>query len=351
MIQQAIRNLVEGRSLDSRDAESCVGEIVEGGASQAQMGAFLVALRAKGESPDEIAAFASALRGYSVRIHPAVGGRLVDTCGTGGDTSKTFNVSTISAVVAAGAGASVAKHGNRSVTGRCGSADLMESLGFNLAVEPPRVEESIERNGIGFMFAPTFHPAMKKVAPVRKEVGVRTIFNLMGPLLNPAGANSQLVGVYAPTLVPVMAEVLGKLGTERAMVVHGLEGMDEISVSEKTLISTLNEDSISTREYSPSDFGLQDGRASVSEPSGPDEAAALAVGLLSGRGTETASMRMVLANASASLVVAGLADSLPHGVELARRSIASGAAMKKLTELVRSSGGEASRIEALAAEA
>jgi anthranilate phosphoribosyltransferase len=312
------------------------------------VGAFLVALRMKKETPEEIAAIAAMLRKVSVRIGPSVQGRLVDTCGTGGDSTKPFNVSTLSALVAAGAGAAVAKHGNRSVTSRCGSADLMEQLGFNLAVEPRSVQESIEKNGIGFMFAPTFHPAMKAVAGVRRDVGIRTIFNVVGPLINPAGASSQLVGVYSSSMVPVIAEVLRRLGTEEAMVVHALEGMDEISVTGRTLASVLKDGRITNREYVPADFGFDGRRMGWLEVDGPQQAAELAVRILNGEEKDSTTQRMVLANASASLVVAGLAERLIDGVELARGSIHSGAAMKKLTELVASSGGDRNRVEELA---
>jgi anthranilate phosphoribosyltransferase len=194
----------------------------------------LVALRGKGESPEEIAGFAATFRRYGTKIMPKVSGRLVDTCGTGGDGARTFNVSTLAAVVAAGAGVTIAKHGNRSVTSKCGSADLLERLGFNLAMTPDRVRESIEQIGIGFMFAPSFHPAMKKVAPVRAELGIRTIFNLMGPLINPAGADSQVIGVYSRPLALKVARALENLGSTEAMVVHAAEGMDEFSIAGRT---------------------------------------------------------------------------------------------------------------------
>jgi anthranilate phosphoribosyltransferase len=348
MIQQAVQRILDGSVLTQGEIEASVREIAEGRATQSQMAAFLVALRQRGETPEEIAAFASTLREYSVRINPRVRGRLVDTCGTGGDRVKTFNVSTVSAFVAAGAGASVAKHGNRSVTSRCGSADLLEKLGFNVAIPPALVKETIERVGIGFMFAPAFHPAMKHVAPVRRELGVRTIFNLLGPLTNPAGANAQLVGVYSPELVEKVANVLRMLGSEEVMVVHGREGMDEISTSGRTLVSWLKDGEIETREFSPEDFGLKSRGAVGREVDGADDAARITLEILEGRDFDSPLTEMVLVNSAAALVVARRADDLPGGVELARESLESGAALSKLKALVNYSGGDVSRIEVYA---
>lgn len=338
MIRQAVQTLSEGRDLDDGEIAEVVKEMVEGTATSAQMGGFLIALRSKGESPGEVAAFARALRNFGVRIDPKVGGRMIDTCGTGGDSLKTFNVSTMAALVAAGAGAVVAKHGNRSFTSRCGSADVLERLGFNLEVEPREVEASIERAGIGFMFAPKFHPAMKSVAAVRKELGVRTVFNLMGPLLNPAPVRGQVVGVYSRELVPTMAEVLKMLGVERAMVVHALEGMDEISVSGKTVISELADGEVSQREYSPRELGVESRGVDGLEVRDAEEASRLAVetirGVSGGPGLD-----IVLVNAAAALIVAGKAGGFADGVALARESVRDGSAMGKLHQLVELSGG------------
>ncbi len=323
-------------------------DIAEGRATPSQMGGFLVALRRKGETPGEVAAFASTLREYSVRIRPRIQGRLVDTCGTGGDKTKTFNVSTLAAFVAAGAGASVAKHGNRSVTSRCGSADVLEKLGYNLGVAPSLVKETIERNGVGFMFAPNFHPAMKNVAPVRKELGVRTVFNLMGPLINPAGADSQVVGVYSPELVEKVAEVLRLLGSREVMVVHSLEGMDEISTSGKTLVAWMRDGKVTTDELTPEDFGVERSLSPPWEVDGVEEGAKTALRVLGG----TADARLtdiVVANSAAALVVGGRADDLAEGAEMARESIRSGAALTKLRRMVSMSGGDASKVEAYAA--
>ncbi|MCL4355434.1 MAG: anthranilate phosphoribosyltransferase [Nitrososphaerota archaeon] len=348
MIQQAIQKILGGTPLTRDEVEGTAREIAEGKATQAQMGGFLVALARKGETPEEIASFASTLRGYSVRIDPQVNGRLVDTCGTGGDRAKTFNVSTVAALVAAGAGASVAKHGNRSVTSKCGSADVLERLGYNVGASPAMVKESIEKFGVGFMFAPAFHPAMKYVAPIRRELGVRTVFNLMGPLINPAGASAQLVGVYSPELVEKVAVVLMMLGCEEALVVHAREGMDEISTSGKTLAAWLREGEIETLELSPADFGIGEGGTQLREVGGAEEAAQVVLSILGGGGRATSLTDTVLLNSAAALVVAGRADDFPEGVELARESLASGEALARLRRLVEGSGGDVSRIEAYA---
>ncbi len=340
--QGAIQLILDGRDLSSETIEGCLKEIVEGTATPAQVGGLLVALRKKGETVDEIAAFASTLRGYStMKERPSVAGRMIDTCGTGGDTVKTPNVSTISSFVAAGAGAVVAKHGGRSVTSKSGSADVLERMGFNLAMEPSRVKDSIEEIGIGFMFAPSFHPAMKQVAPVRKELGVRTIFNLMGPLINPARVDAQLLGLYTPTLVPHVAAVLGRLGLQEAIVVHGLEGIDEISVTGKTLVSHLKDGKIDTRECLPRDFGLPDGPLiPPRSPIDAEDGAMLAMSILSGDARERdCGYLMVLVNSAACLVLAQKASTFEEGMALAESSIESGRALYKLDQMVEFSGG------------
>ncbi len=341
-VQAAIQSVLDGKDLSSEAVSACLKEIVDGVATPAQIAGLLVGLRKKGETVEEIAAFAATLRAYStMKDRPSVRGRMVDTCGTGGDTIKTPNVSTMSCFVAAGAGAVVAKHGGRSVTSKSGSADVLEKLGFNLAMEPSRVKDSIEQLGIGFMFAPAFHPAMKQVAPVRKELGVRTVFNLMGPLINPARVDAQLLGLYSPALVPQVAAVLGRLGLQEALVVHGQEGVDEISVTSKTLVSHLKDGRVETREYAPREFGLREGP--LTKPSGPadaEEGAMLAISVLSGDAADRDYGRqMVLLNSAACLVLAQKAGSFAEGVELAASSIKSGRAMAKLEQLVKFSGG------------
>jgi anthranilate phosphoribosyltransferase len=345
LIQQAIQQLVEGKDLSDAEIAGSVSEIAEGQATPAQMGAFLTALRRKGETVEEIAAFAAKLRTYSLQIRPSNAGKMIDTCGTGGDAVKTFNVSTISAIVAAGAGAVVAKHGGRSVTSRCGSADLLEHLGFNLGMEPTKVKDSIEQVGIGFMFAPGFHPAMKNVGPVRKELGIRTIFNLMGPLLNPAGADSQVLGVYSPKLTAEIAQVLARLGSRHAMVIHALEGMDEISVSGKTMISTLRDGEVRTQEFGPRDYGVELANPGTLEVVGVEECVRTALDILSGSTRGGSKLDMVLVNSAAALMVAGKADSFAGAIPIARESIESGNAFKKLEGLVRFSGGNMTMVE------
>ncbi len=340
--QGAIQAILDGRDLSGETVSSCLKEIVEGTATPVQIAGLLVALRKKGETVEEIAAFASALRGYStMKDRPSVKGRMIDMCGTGGDAVKTPNVSTMASFVAAGAGAVVAKHGGRSVTSKSGSADVLEKLGFNLAMEPSRVKDSIEQIGIGFMFAPAFHPAMKQVAPVRKELGVRTVFNLMGPLINPARVEAQLLGLYTPTLVPQVAAVLGKLGLEEAMVVHGLEGVDEISVTGKTLLSHLKDGRIETREYLPREFGLREGPLlPPTSPADAEEGAMLALSVLSGDSkARDCGALMVLASSAACLVLAQRATTFSEGAELAASSIKSGRAIGKLEQMVKFSGG------------
>jgi anthranilate phosphoribosyltransferase len=341
-IQSAIQLILDGKDLSSETISDCLKEIVEGTATPAQIGGFLVGLRKKGETVEEIAAFASTLRGYStMKDRPSVNGRMIDMCGTGGDAVKTPNVSTISSFVAAGAGAVVAKHGGRSVTSRSGSADVLEKLGFNLGMEPSRVKDSIEQIGIGFMFAPAFHPAMKQVAPVRRELGVRTVFNLMGPLINPARVDAQLVGLYTSALVPQVAAVLGKLGLQEAMVVHGLEGVDEISVTQKTLVSHLKDGKVETREYLPREFGVSDGPlVPPTSPADAEEGAMLALKVLSGDSSERdCGQTMVLVNSAACLILAQRATTFVEGIDLAASSIKSGRAMEKLEQMVKFSGG------------
>ena len=241
MIKENIKKLVNGADLTHEESAASMKEIMSGEATNTQIGAFLTALRMKGETSNEITAFTSVMKQYCNQISPTVKGRLVDTCGTGGDKIKTFNISTTAAFVVAGADVAVAKHGNRSVTSKCGSADVLEMLGLNLSIVPEDVERAIEEVGVGFMFAPAFHPAMKYAIGPRREVGIRTVFNVLGPLTNPADANAQLLGVYDPRLTEPLANSLKSLGSEEAMVVHGLNGLDEISTIGKTRVSWLKE--------------------------------------------------------------------------------------------------------------
>lgn len=348
MIRETIGKLVEGRSLSFEEARETMGEIMTGRATDAQIGSFLTALRVKGETIDEISALASVMRDYCHRINPCVDGRLVDTCGTGGDRVDTFNISTTAAFVASGAGVSIAKHGNRSVTSLCGSADVLQGLGLNLALDPEEVKRSIEEVGVGFMFAPAFHPAMKHAIGPRKELGIRTVFNILGPLTNPAGASAQLIGVYDPSLTEPLAKSLERLGSEEAMVVHGLDGMDEISTLGATRLSWLRDGEIKTFEAMPRDFGVKRARPEEITGAGPDESAELTYRILNDvEGSEDPRTEIVLVNGAAGIVVGGKADDFLCGMELAREAIGSGAAYARLRALVKTSGGDTSRLEEL----
>ena len=348
MIMESITKLVEQENLSCEVAQRAMGEIMSGNATNAQIAAFLTALRMKGETVEEIAAFAEIMREHCFRIHPRVTGRLLDTCGTGGDKVKTFNVSTAAAFVIAGAGVAVAKHGNRSVTSRCGSADVLERLGLNLGNAPEAVKRDIEQVGIGFMFAPIFHPAMKYAVSPRKEIGIRTIFNVLGPLTNPASADAQLLGVYDRRLIEPAAHVLRNLGCEEAMVVHGLNGLDEISTMGKTAISWLREGKIANLETAPRDFRVKQVTAEALSVSSPEESAEVIFRILYGRSTaDEPKMEIVLVNSAAGIIVGGKAENFLQGMEVARKSLDSGSAYKKLKELIRTSNGDLSKLEEL----
>lgn len=351
-MKESIAKLVEGQDLTSVEAVETMSDVMSGKATESQIAAFLTAFRMKGGTIEEITAFASVMRQFCHHIHPKGADRLVDTCGTGGDLIKTFNISTIAAFVAAGAGIAVAKHGNRSVTSRCGSADVLESLVLNLTMAPTLVEKSIEQVGIGFLFAPTFHPTMKYASNPRREIGIRTVFNLLGPLTNPADATAQLLGVYDETLTEPLAHILAKLGVEQAMVVHGLDGLDEISTIGRTKVTSLTLQGISTTYLDPEDFGFERAEQSSLEVSTTDESAAIVVKILNGQNTQTTGLQnpkyeIVLANAAAAIVVGGKSKNLVEGIDVAKESIDSGAAYKKLRALIKFSGGDLSVLEAL----
>lgn len=348
MIKEGIRKLIDGTDLTYEESQQIMKEIMSGKATNAQIAAFLTALRMKGETANEITAFTEVMKEYCIRIHPHVEGRLVDTCGTGGDKIKTFNISTTAAFVVAGAGGVVAKHGNRSVTSKSGSADVLERLGLNLNQEPEAVENTIEKVGIGFMFAPAFHPAMKYAIGPRREVGIRTVFNVLGPLTNPADANAQLLGVYDRKLAEPLAHALKNLGCEEAMVVHGLDGLDEISTIGKTVISWLREDEVTTVETVPKDFGVKLARPEDIKGTTPDESAEITFKILNGCcDTNDPKTEIVLVNGVAGIIVGGKAEDFSYGMELARESIDSGAAYKKLKALVKASHGNLSKLEEL----
>jgi anthranilate phosphoribosyltransferase len=276
-----------------------------------------------------------------------VQGRLVDTCGTGGDKIKTFNVSTAAAFVIAGTGVKVAKHGNRAVTSKSGSADVLEKLGLNINLEPKTVEGIIEQVGVGFMFAPAFHPSMKYAAESRREIGIRTVFNVLGPLTNPACANAQLLGVYDAKLVVPIASVLEKLGCLEAMVVHGLDGLDEISTVGKTVIAHLKKGNVMKLDFVPSNFGVKTAAIADLQSSTADESAEIIFKILSGKKDDNAKVELVLVNSAAGVIVGGKAENFKDGLEMARESILSGAAYGKLKDLVKASAGNLQKLEEL----
>jgi anthranilate phosphoribosyltransferase len=328
-MQEHIERVTEGEDLTIDEAEAAATGVFEE-ATEAQIGALLAALRAKGETEAEIAGFARGMRGAARTITPDRE-PLVDTCGTGGDDYDTINVSTTSAIVASGAGVPVAKHGNYSVSSSSGSADVLEVAGVTVDAEPPAVERAIEDRGIGFMLAPVFHPAMKAVIGPRQELGMRTIFNILGPLTNPAGADAQVLGVYDPDLVPLIGRAVAHMPVEHALVVHG-SGLDEIAIHDETTVAEVRGDEIEEYTLTPADLGLE--RADIEAVAGgtPEENAEDLTGIV--EGTVTGPKRdIILANAGAAIYVAGEADSLAAGVERAREAIDSGAAAEKLDEL------------------
>jgi anthranilate phosphoribosyltransferase len=328
-MQDYIERVTDGEDLGGEEARDAARAVFEE-ATEAQIGALLATLRAKGETETEIAGFAKGMRDAARTITPDRT-PLVDTCGTGGDAHDTINVSTTSAIVAAGAGAAVAKHGNYSVSSTSGSADVLEVVGVNVEAEPPAVEEAIDRDGIGFMLAPVFHPAMKAVIGPRKELGMRTVFNVLGPLTNPAGADAQVVGVYDPDLVPVLARALARMDVERAMVVHGA-GIDEVAIHDTTTVAEVDGDEVTEYTLTPTDLGLERAPVEAVAGGGPEANAADLRGIVVGEVTGP-KRDIILANAGAALYVAGVADGLPDGVDAAREAIDSGAAAAKLDDL------------------
>jgi anthranilate phosphoribosyltransferase len=331
MIQSAISELMDGRDLSQEDAREVMNSIMAGEATPAQIGAFLVALRIKGETADEIAGCAEAMREHVLVVRPARTD-LVDTAGTGGDGARTFNISTAAALVAAAAGAGVAKHGNRAVSSSSGSADVLEALGFNLELPPETIARSIDELGFGFLFAPTHHPAMRHAAPVRRDLATRTVFNVLGPLTNPAGARAQVVGVYAPELVPTIADVLARLGAERAFVVHGAAGVDELSPAGPNLVCEVANGQVRRREIDPLDLGID--RCAPEELGGGDPADNAETIRRIFTGADGGKRDAVLLNAAGAIAAGGLARDLGEGVGLAREAIDSGAAGERLEALI-----------------
>jgi anthranilate phosphoribosyltransferase len=331
VIQQALAAVIEGRDLSQAHAREVMNGIMQGTATPAQIGAFLVALRVKGETADEIAGCAEAMRAHMLAVQPQRDD-LVDTAGTGGDGAHTLNISTAAALVAAAAGAGVAKHGNRAVSSASGSADVLEALGFELELPPARIARSIDELGFGFLYAPAHHPAMKHAAHVRRELATRTVFNVLGPLTNPAGARAQVVGVYSPELVRTIAEVLSRLGARRAFVVHGAGGIDELSPAGPNLVCEVVDGSVREREVDPLELGIQ--RCDPGELRGgsPDENAAAIRSILSG--AEGPRRDAILLNAAGAIAAAGHARDLADGLGNATEAVDSGAAGERLEELI-----------------
>ncbi len=329
-IRDALAKLVERDDLTEDEAAACMEELMTGAATSAQFAAYVTALRMKGETVEEIAGMARVMRAKASRI--AVDGPVLDTCGTGGDSSGSFNVSTCAAFVAAGAGARVAKHGNRAMTSQCGSADVLEALGAKIDLTPDQVKLCIERAGIGFMFAQGFHPAMKHVAPARREIGFRTVFNLLGPLTNPAGANRQLIGVAHAQLVEKMAGVLGLLGSHRALVVHGDDGFDELSISGPSTVCELVDGTLRAFRVQPQDVRLDRHDISYLRGGTPEQNAAEMRLVLEAAPGPLRDFTLI--NAGAAIVAWGAAPDLAAGVALAAESIDSGAALAKLEAFV-----------------
>lgn len=343
MIREAIADIVDGRALSFERSHDTMAEIMEGQATPAQIAAFLVALRMKGETVEEIAGMASAMRERCISIRVEGNGRLVDLCGTGGAPLRTFNVSTIAMFVVAAAGVKVAKHGNRGVTSACGSADLLEALGVRVDLEPPQVERILREHGLCFMFAPKFHPAMRHAVGPRKEIGIRTVFNVLGPLTNPAGARGHVLGVFSEDLVARLPDVAARLGMEHVLVVHGRAGVDEICLCCPTLVGEVLNGEIRWYELRPEDLGLRPVPPQSLAGADPVAAAAEAVRILGGE--RGAKRDMVLANAAAGIYVGGRVSSLSEGMALAQEALDSGRAIDRLRELIRATGGDLSKVE------
>lgn len=331
MIQEAIGRLVSGCSLTQETAADAMREIMDGEATPAQIAALVTALRMKGETPDEIAGMARIMRESS--LHVDVDGPLVDTSGTGGDGSRTFNISTTAAFVIAGAGARVAKHGNRAMSGSTGSADVLEALGVKIDLSPAGVKTCLETIGIGFMFAQTFHPSMRFAAGPRREIGIRTVFNVLGPLTNPAGAKTQLIGVANPELGEKVARVLGILGADHALVVHGTDGLDEMTLSGESQIWELKDGRIEAYTVAPADLGFDKGHSSELRVNSAEESAKMLRDVLIGAAGPT--RNVVVVNAAAGLLAVDRVSTLRQGVRVASESIDSGAAQAKLDGLIR----------------
>lgn len=331
MFKDILNQLLESKDLSHDQMLTVMQQVMSGELSEAQIAALLIALRIKGETVDEIAAAATVMRQLSTKVHISNAAHLVDTCGTGGDGIQTFNVSTVSAFVAAAAGAKVAKHGGRSVSSTCGSADVLEVLGVNANKTADEVAASVDEIGIGFMFAPNHHSAMKYAAPVRKALGVRTIFNLLGPLTNPASAKRQVMGVFDQALTGKLAQVLQKLGSEHVLVVHGADGMDEISFTGDTYIAELKDGKVTEYTISPKQFGLSEHELKDIQIQNAEESKAMIIDVLKGK--KGAARDIVLMNAGAAIYTAGIATTLEAGIATAANMIDEGKALATLEAL------------------
>jgi anthranilate phosphoribosyltransferase len=335
-INEAIKKVIDRQSLSTIEAEAVLEQIMTGQCFESQIAALLTALRMKGETVEELTGFARVMRAKAHAVEPiafqSANEILIDTCGTGGDVSGSFNISTAAAFVVAGCGLRVAKHGNRSVSSHCGSADVMEALGVKIELAPEQIALCIDEVGIGFLHAPLLHEAMKHVAPIRRQLGVRTIFNMLGPLTNPAGANAQVIGVYAPQLTEMFAHTLKDLGSLRALVVHGSDGLDEITITGASRVTELKNGKVKTYTIEPEDFGLA--RATLEEIKGGDAKhnAEIVVRVLSGE--KNARRDIVLLNAAAALIAGNQANDLQEGIHLAAEAIDSGRAYAKLQRLI-----------------
>ncbi|MBB4843022.1 anthranilate phosphoribosyltransferase [Paucibacter oligotrophus] len=329
---EALTRVIEHREIFHDEMLALMRRIMAGEMPPVMAAALLVGLRVKKETIGEIAAAAQVMRELSNKVPLQPGKHLVDVVGTGGDGSHTFNISTCSMFVAAAAGAQVAKHGNRSVSSKTGSADVLEALGANIMLQPEQVAQSVQETGIGFMFAPNHHPAMKNIAPVRKELGVRTIFNILGPLTNPAGAPNILMGVFHPDLVGIQVRVMQRLGAEHALVVYGKDGMDEISLGASTLVGELKDGAVREYEIHPEDFGLAMVSNRTLRVDNPEQSRQMLLGALDNQAG--AARDIVILNAGATLYAANVASSIADGIERARAAIASGAARAKLDQFV-----------------
>ncbi|MDO9012932.1 MAG: anthranilate phosphoribosyltransferase [Gallionella sp.] len=334
--QQALTRLIEQREIFYDEMLSLMRQIMSGEVTAAQIAGILVGLRVKKETVGEISAAAFVMREFATKVPVANRLHLVDTCGTGGDGISTFNVSTTAAFVAAAAGARVAKHGGRSVSSTCGSADVLEKLGVNINLTPEQVAQCVDSIGIGFMFAPNFHGAMKYAAPVRRELGVRTMFNVLGPLTNPAGADNQVLGVFHPDLVGIMARVLQRLGSRHVLVVHGADGMDEISINSNTYVAELKDGAIREYTVTPEQFGFSRASNDLLRVANATDACAMLRGVLDNQ--PGAPRDIVQLNAGAAIYVSGLSATLAEGIARANEVIASGAAKAKLEQLIEFSG-------------